>query len=254
VIEQNEKQTTELVAATPMDVAAGTAPAMAPQMSLVELAISKGAGLDVIEKMMDLQERNEKNIAKKAYVEAISSFKASPPTIKKDKINLQYKSKYCSLENLVSSVIPSLAECGLSHQWIIDQQGQIINVSCILTHSLGHSESVSMGAPPDDSGKKNPIQKMKSTITYLKSVTFESILGLAATDANDSDDGNGAGPKQITFINERQQGQILDMMNSKSVDQADFLGNYLKVASVEMIPVSMFASAMADLEAVKVPQ
>ena len=51
-----------------------------------------------------------------------------------------------------------------------------------------------MSGPPDDSGKKNPLQQIKSTITYLEIATFEAVTGIAASDAGD-DDGNGTARK-----------------------------------------------------------
>ena len=49
-------------------------------------------------------------------------------------------------------------------------------MTCQITHELGHSESVEMTAPPDDSGGKNTIQSIASTKTYLERYTL-----LAAT-------------------------------------------------------------------------
>lgn len=163
---------------------------------LIELALSENVGLEKLEKLMDLKERNEKNEAKKAYHVAVTNFKKEAPKVSKDKENKQYKSWYTSLENLVNTVNPVLSKHGLTIQWDT-VQGETIKVSCIMTHVLGHSETTSMEAPPDTSGSKNTIQQIKSTITYLKGVTYESITGIASDCSNLSDDGNSSGEKPL---------------------------------------------------------
>ena len=159
---------------------------------MLYLAMSQGKGMEDLEKFMDLKDRWEAGEARKAFVAAMSRFKANDIHVSKDKDNLQYKSRYTTLGNLVGTVTPFLSQNGLSAKWDIQQEAQKIRVICVITHSLGHSEQVTMEAPPDASGAKNPIQMIKSTITYLKACTFESICGLASTEANLDDDGNGA--------------------------------------------------------------
>jgi hypothetical protein len=157
---------------------------------LLRMAISQNAGIEQLSKLMDLQERWEKNEARKAFVVAMTEFKAHAIAVVRDKVNPQYNSKYVSLGQLVGVVTPFLSKHGLSCRWDIDQAAGI-KVSCIVTHAGGHSESVSMVCPPDKSGAKNPIQEIKSAITYAKACTFESICGLASTDATLDDDGRG---------------------------------------------------------------
>jgi len=214
-------------------------------MDAMALALSKGADLEQLEKMLALQEKWEQMEAKKAYTQAMADFKLNPPIITKDKVNGQYKSNYTSLGNLVNSSLPQMSKCGLSHKWEIDQAQNNIKVTCIVTHQNGHSESTSMSAPPDGSGSKNPIQQIKSTITYLKAATFESIMGLASSDANFDDDGNSAA---ITYINDKQVSQITDMINATNTDEPKFL-KWMGADSVELIPENLFNKAMAALKA-----
>ena len=217
--------------------------------SMIHLAIQQGAGIEQLERLWDMQLKYEANEAKKAYHFAMSEFKKERIVITKDKDNAQYKSKYTSIGNLVDSVTPILGKHGLTHKWDISQDGDMITVTCVSTHALGHSEKVSMQAPSDKSGAKNPIQQIKSTRTYLQAATFESLFGLASTDANCDDDGNGYG--NVATIDEKQQSQIIDMMLSKNVNESQFLA-WLKVDSVENIPADKFGYVMKTLENVKV--
>lgn len=159
-------------------------------MDMLRVAIDKGAELDKLQQLMNMQQQWEANEAKKAYVVAMSNFKAKPPQIVKDMLNKQYGSKYSSLANFVNTVNPELSKHGLSSKWELNQSAGVM-VTCVMTHVLGHMESVSMTAPPDTSGQKNPIQQIKSTVTYLELATFQAITGLVSSDTVLDDDGNG---------------------------------------------------------------
>jgi len=163
-------------------------------MGMVQLALEKGA-FDQIEKLMDLSDRFEANLARKAYVQAMADFKNEEIVITKDKKNAQYGSKYSSIGNLVNTVTPLLSKHGLSAEWTLDQSDGI-RVGCMVTHALGHSgETKWMKVPLDTSGAKNPLQQLKSSITYAKICTYEMATGLASAEANLDDDGNASGKK-----------------------------------------------------------
>lgn len=167
---------------------------------LLAVAVNQNADLQKLEKLMELQERWEANEARKAYNVAVAEFKKNPPEIIKDKKNKQYDSTYASLANLVNNGSAALAPYGLTVEWKVEQSGQgqqqQIKVTCILKHALGHSEQVSISNGPDESGAKNKLQQIKSTITYLKGETFQCVTGITASDCPGDNDGNGAGRTQ----------------------------------------------------------
>ncbi len=101
-------------------------------------------------------------------------FKRNPPRIVKDKQVSFTGSNYShsTIGEVTSKVIPALAEHGFSHRWEVDQSAGEIKVTCALTHELGHSESTTLKAKPDDSGKKNPIQQISSAVSYLERYTL----------------------------------------------------------------------------------
>lgn len=171
---------------------------------LLAMAVSQGADLDHLRQLMDLKDRHEATEARKAFHQALAAFKESPPIITNDRTNKQYGSTYSSLANLVNNVNKELSPHGLNARWDIEQ-GQQIKVTCILAHALGHQESVSLSGPPDDSGAKNKLQQIKSTLTYLKGATFEAVTGVATIPGNLDDDGNAAGKKQKAGDPQRPQ-------------------------------------------------
>lgn len=161
-------------------------------MDILISAIAAEGDLDKLDRLLSLRREHEAEEARKAFVAAKADFKSEPIIITKDKKNKQYDSMYTSLGNLVQTVTPFLSKHGLDFDWNIDQSNGV-KVTCMLRHARGHSESVSITFPPDKSGSKNPLQEIKSAITYAKGCTFESVCGLASTDGNLDDDGNAAG-------------------------------------------------------------
>lgn len=154
-------------------------------------AMSNGATLEQIEKMMDLQERYERREAEKAMASAFSDFKSEAVRIIKGRAvtdgPLRGRS-YAELHDIVDAVTPALSRHGLGVSWKITRdEKDWLEVTCTLKHVGGHSETVSMGGPPDAGGAKNAMQARASTVTYLERYTLKAILGVA--EADDDTDG-----------------------------------------------------------------
>lgn len=215
--------------------------------AMMQVALSKGADLDKIEKMLALQERWEANEAKKAYHAAMAAFKADPPEIEKDrKVSYgQGKTSYshATLANVTDKINQSLSKQGLSAAWKTFQDEKGVTVTCTITHKLGHSESTSLTAAPDNSGSKNAIQAVGSTITYLCRYTLLALTGLATHDMDD----DGAASEAISA---EQAKELNDLIASKKVDAVKFLA-YMKAESVEVIPAKDFDRAVAVLKKAK---
>lgn len=158
-------------------------------MSVLELAIRQGADIDKLTKLMELQERHEANIARKAFNVSFSAFKSEAVRVVKNVTvsdgPLKGK-KYADLFGVVDAVTPVLSKHNLSHSWrLTKDEPAWMEVTCTIRHSLGHFESVSMGAAPDTGPGRNAIQSRGSAKTYLERYTLLAAVGLAA--ANDDD-------------------------------------------------------------------
>lgn len=221
----------------------GASRALTP-MEMLNTAIERGDSIDKLERLMDLNDRWEKAQAKKAFIEAKAAFKANAPKIIKDKDNAQYKSKYASIGNVVNTVNEALSQHGLDADWDYDQSSGI-KVTCKLTHIMGHSESVSLVGTPDASGSKNPLQQIKSTLTYLKLATFEAVTGIATREGNLDDDGNASG-KPDEFISEDQIAELTKLIAESKTDIAKFLA-IGKVESLSDITTKNFDKAKGIL-------
>lgn len=178
--------------AQPLAVQQAGALAAQPHTSLMLSLMDRGASLDQIERMMDVAERNEKREAEKAYNAAFAAFKAEAVRIVKGrKVTdgpLRGK-EYAELHDVVDAVTPALSRHGLSTAWKLTRdEKDWLEVTCTLKHVGGHSESVSMGGPPDAGGAKNALQARASTKSYLERYTLKAICGVA--EGGDDTDGN----------------------------------------------------------------
>lgn len=219
--------------------------------NVVIMAMQKGYDPAFISQMMDLRDREEKYQAKKAYVAAMSRFKQNAPEIEKDR-HVKYELKsggtteysHASLANICKKVSPLLASEGLHASWYPNQADGVITVTCTITHDQGHSESVSLSAAPDNTGNKNSIQAVGSSISYLERYTFLALLGLSTTDMDN--DGNSAG-KQPEYISEHEKNQIVDMMSEVGMKEERLLKSF-KLDSLDHLLHSKFDEAMKALQ------
>jgi hypothetical protein len=216
---------------------------------LVALAIANNISHESLAKLMDLQERWEANTARKEYVQAMSDFKkeAPPAILKHSKVDFtsgkgRTSYNYANLGDVVQQITPLLAKHGLHAAWeTATPKDGPITITCHVTHSAGHRESVALSGPADTSGNKNAIQAIGSCVTYLQRYTLLAALGLATME---DDDGRG-GPEGGNDKQEPQTQQDpwqLALQNRKTIPALKAL---LEHAEKEAMPVD-YIQAVKD--------
>lgn len=222
-------------------------PAAATPMGLIQLAIEKGAGMEQLKELMDLQERYERNQGRKEFDTAISAAKADIPVIIKNRTGHNNK-RYADFAAIAKVVDPVLARHGLSYRFRTSQSDSQIHVTCVLSHEAGHSEETTLAGPADTTGSKNSIQAIGSTLTYLQRYSLTQALGLAASE---DDDGAAAGAGEP--ITEEQADEIIALCDEVGANKADFLkwlsGTARRdLASIPDIPANLYATAVDALK------
>ena len=239
----------EVIAVIPQPIMAIT------PMTMLNMAVSQGADLDKLEKLMALQERWEANEARKAFIAALSSFKADPLTVGKDKHVKFQTSKgfteydHATLGNVCNVISEALSKHGLSYRWSTEQAEGKIKVTCVLMHVMGHSESVSLQSGADESGGKNSVQAIGSTVSYLQRYTLLAITGTATQDQDD--DGKTTGFKIGETMDESELFDHLAAINA-ATDQRGIAAAYLK--SIQAASELKDQDAMDQLNAAKTAQ
>ena len=227
------------------------APVALTPMDMIARAVANGASIEMIERLVSLKKDVEADEARKAFVSAMAAFKAVEIKIEKKK-HVGFDAKnggsrtdyfHATLDQVTAAVGPELAKVGLSYRWKTEQlEGGIIQVTCIVRHALGHFEETMLRGSPDQSGNKNNIQAVGSTVSYLSRYTLMSALGLASADMDD--DGRGSETELIT------DGQVAELQAGldKLKTSAAALCKYLGVASLPAIPAKDFKRAKAEID------
>ena len=194
---------------------------------LIELAITQNADIEKLERLMDLQERWNNEQARKAFYAAFAQFQADVPLISKSKTasfptrsggTMTYN--FASLDDVVRAVTPVLSANGFSYRFEQNFSGGMVSVTCILSHALGHSESCVMSGVIDQSGNKNALQQVASTVTYLKRYSFLNVTGVSTTE--DDTDGFAADIYQQQPQPQQHQAQPQQPQNSQFYSEAEF--------------------------------
>lgn len=226
-------------------------------MDMIDRALASGAAPETLERLLALQERWEANQARKAFDEAMASAKSEIPVVLKNRVvdftgktGIRTHYRHEDLGEIARTVDPILARHGLSYRWRTQSPiGEPVSVTCIVSHRGGHSEENTLVGPRDDSGNKNPIQSVGSTITFLQRYTLKAALGLAAAEDDDgtkSEAGNGK-------ISEAQAEAIRQLIEESGTPIEKFC-EWAKIEAVPHLLSIHFDKAVQVLKARTVKQ
>ena len=164
---------------------------LTPIMQMMETAVARG-DIEVVTKLMDLQERAEAAQARREFDAAFAAVKAKVGIIRKTgKANYGL---YADLADIARALDPAIAEHGLSYRFRSARVGNELVMTCVVCHRAGHYEENSLPSPLDTSGSKNPVQAVGSTSTYLQRYTLMQAFGLATSvNGGEIHDDDGAG-------------------------------------------------------------
>lgn len=209
--------------------------------------------MERINQAFDFYQRVQADHARKAYDAALAAAQAEFPAISKNR-RVNFKAKgggaetdyyHEDLAEIVEKCGPILAKHGISRKWRTrNAPNEPITVTCVLTHVAGHFEETTLCGPRDESGNKNGLQGIASTITYLERYTFKSAIGVAS---KHDDDGNAAGAKPAEFVSDEQ----IEAIQKKIVEVGADVAKFLEMGGVESISdirADQFDRVMALLE------
>jgi hypothetical protein len=223
-------------------------------LSVLDRAVSAGAPIETIERLMAMVERGQQVAARQAFDAAMSEACGKIPVIAKNR-TVDFTSskgrthyKHEDLAEISKTVKPILEQFGLSYRFrTTSNPNEPVSVTCIVSHRDGYSEENTLTAGRDDSGNKNSIQAVGSTLTYLQRMTLKAALGIAASDEDD-----GAKADQTTkdaeTISAEQRQEIQDLIETVG-GNAEVFCQYFKIEALPDLPASQFDRAIAALKA-----
>ncbi len=194
--------------------------------SLVRLAIDKGVDVEVLERLVALQERVTDRNARIEFFGALKAFQDNCPELHKSKTaqiatrsGSNYSYTYAPLDVIAKTVRPHLHTEGLSYSWTTEpgDNVNVLNVVCVLRHVDGHEERATFPVPTDTSAAMSAAQKSGAALTYGQRMSLVSVLGLTATDDIDGDESNQG------YVSSGQVEELNELITASKADPDKFL-------------------------------
>ena len=167
-------------------------------VELLRIAVAQGADVDQLTKLMDLQDRWERRLAKRAYDAAMKAFKAESPRITKNSPRQLHHAE--GHDRLSTRDARSRLRCGHRRAikvWHLTplegRSGRRVDQGDLHPHArTGARRRNHLARLCRHDRQQNSIQAVGSTVTYLQRYTLLAATGLATSDSDD--DGRGGQP------------------------------------------------------------
>jgi hypothetical protein len=196
-----------------------------------------------MDQLFALQEKVLSRNARTEYFRALAMMAGAMPAIAENGKG-HNGTKYAKWEDIQSAITPVLGQYGFALSFRTKVEDKAIRVTAILAHREGHTEENELLLPADNSGSKNAVQAVGSSITYGFRYTACALLNIQ-TGITDDDGRAAHGPATIT---DAQLVELQTMILNTGSDEKKFLA-FLKIDRLSDLPAERFAQAMGSLRA-----
>jgi hypothetical protein len=218
-------------------VAAPVSEAGAVMAMIERMSTDPTISIERIEQAFAFYEKVQASQARKAFDAAMAAAKADLPVILKNR-RVSYgegarKTEYDheDLAGIAQAIDPILAKHGLSYRFrTASKVNEPVSVTCVIAHAQGYFEETTLSAGRDDSGGKNAIQAIGSSVTYLQRYTLKAALGLAAAKDDDAKTAE-ATPDELATLTPAQIAKFESLLKETGSNRAAFL----KIAQAESV-------------------
>lgn len=198
-------------------------------LAVVERAASDpNVDIEKMQQMLDMQERIMNKNAEIAFNQAMARLQPQLPVI--EKTSKAHNSKYAKYEHIDAKVRPLYSKEGFSVSFDSKREGDLVTYYGYLNHVDGYSRTAEMVLPADNSGSKNTIQAIGSTMSYAKRYLLCMLLNIVTVD--EDDDGLSASSEPI---DEEQLKFLQDMLAETETDVRKFCSDFAKVDALANI-------------------
>lgn len=226
----------------------GAAESEATGTALIHFAIEKGVSVEVLERLVALQERVAQRNAEMAMAQALAAFQEECPPVPRTKIaevkkdgRKVYEFPFAPYEEIARVIRPFLTKHGLSYTHDAAIGNGQVTVVCTLQHIEGATRKATFSAPVDNSGGKNPVQAVASSRQYGRRYSLIDVLGLVTEDEAEG------GEPAVEPVAESQAADLESLADEVGVDKVKFL-DWLGVESFAAIPKDWYKRAERALE------
>lgn len=213
-------------------------------VSFIERAATdQNVDIEKFERLIALQNQERDRQAKMAFDAAMAHLQADLPTISEKgaiKHGVKVISTYARFEDINEAIKPHLKEHGFAISFRSNFDNNMLLVTGILSHQQGHREETTMRLPFDNSGAKNNVQAIGSSVSYGKRYVLSMLLNISTG----GEDDDGVGADVISAEDAAALKADLQATNSNVKKFCEVLG----ADSVDSIPSSKLAQAKALLQ------
>jgi hypothetical protein len=215
-------------------------------LAVYQSLVAQGTDPDKLAKLLDLQERWERNQAVKAFSIAKLECKSELPVVVRDKKG--DKGMYPSLEHVSREIDPFVTKHGFTHDFgtKTSQKDNCITVTLTVSHRDGHSEVRELVDIPHDTAGPKGTPNKSAVQGLVSSTSFaQRKLKLMYWDITVADeDRDGAAPTEK--ITEAEVESLRTMLMETGSDIARFCKAYA-VERIEDLPKSQLMQARAQI-------
>ena len=176
----------ELAAPLVKELRTADEPAGGLAVMIERLAANPNVDVDKLERIIAMQERIIRYQAEADFNAAFATMQQEIPVIVERHWGDGDKWSFAPLEDIIEPLRPILAKHGfsLSHQSQFAEK--TVKVIGILTHKSGHSRQSEFQSAADQSGSKNAIQALGSSVAYGKRYTTKDLLCIVTRGEDDN--------------------------------------------------------------------
>ena len=229
-------------------------------LAMIErLATNPQLNIEVFDRLLAARRSEEDRAAERAFNLAMSLAKGElQPVLKtrdvdypsKKEGGTRVKYRYEAFADVARVVDPVFAAHGLAYRFSVEQGGELVKVTCIVSHADGYSERVKLETKVDPgSTGMSMVQALGSSLTYLQRYSLRAAIGLAAAV---DDDGRGAGGTSPRISNE-QASELSLLIEETGRSQVTLL-KLIGVESVIDMNVDQYTRAKQVLDLAKAEQ
>ena len=223
------------------------------------LATNPALNVEVFDRLLAARRSEEDRAAERAFNAAMSQAKGQlAPVLKTRDVDFQSnkpgaartKYKYESFADVARVVDPVFAAHGLAYRFAVAQGGDLVKVTCIVSHADGYSERVTLESKADPgSTGMSWVQALGSALSYLQRYSLRAAIGLAAGIDDDGRAAGGSSPR-ITVDQANDMQRLIDESGRSQATLLKLIG----VENVAEMNLDQFTRAAQVLDLARAEQ
>lgn len=206
--------------------------------NMIRLAISEKLDVDKLERLIAMRDRENERRARGEFFRALTELQAVMPAIPKRRAvtrqggGLLYK--FANLDDITEALRPLEKAHGFAHRFEFAPSDAGCGVTCVVTHSAGHSERTTVTVPPTKGQNTNAAQDNGIQMAYGMRYALLGAYGI--TTADEDTDGR-TGPTA-------PKGDPLTLADGKELAA---LGKAKKLTTAQVSEIACEAAGVADM-------